>query len=291
MHILARRNKELTPPSSLHNSPPTPPLTNEKVQTTSSILRQIATQKSDNAAATIHNVDAKLWAAVSPFLLHKDKLRYAITIPKQAEDPALLTAKHRVDYFPSVEFIVFRMPTKVHEQFSRSLSGRIMEQLGQISQGSGSAADFAKDVRDVGSATIRPRDPEYGTHDPDSSFQHLKSPLPTVIIEVAHSQSGRRLRTLAEDYLLGSDLAIRVVVGVDIEYNRSKRAAFSVWRAELQGSEDDKAWFVEAPGGEQVNFVECIASQKLTHSRCSEMTMASRMASRMAIRTTVCALA
>ena len=148
------------------------------------------------------------------------------------------------------------MPTKVHEQFSRSLSGRIVEQLRQFSQGSGSAADFAKDIRDVGSATIKSRDPEYGTHDPDSSFQHLDSPLPTVIIEVAHSQSGRRLRTLAEEYILGSDLAIRVVVGLDIEYSKSKRAAFSVWRAGLQGPEGDKAWVVDPTAADQVNLVE-----------------------------------
>jgi hypothetical protein len=75
----------------------------------------------------------------------------------------MLILKHRFDYFPSIERLVLSMPTKVHE------------------------ADFAKDIRDVGSATIRPRDLEYGTHNPDSSFQHLKSPSPTVIIKVAHS--------------------------------------------------------------------------------------------------------
>lgn len=172
------------------------------------------------------------------------------------------------------------MPTKVHEQFSRSLSGRIVEQLRLLSQGSGSAADFAKGIRDVGSATIRPRDPEYGTHDPDSSFQHLNSPMPTVIIEVAHSQNGRRLRTLAEEYLLGSDLAIRVVVGIDIEYSKSKRAAFSVWRAELQGPEGDKAWVVEPTVADQVKLVQSIALRKLTQHRYFGTMTASRIAIR-----------
>lgn len=115
----------------------------------------------------------------------------------------MLTSIRSSDYFPPSERLVLRMPTKVHEQFSRSLSGRISEQLCLLADEPGSAADFAKNIRDVGSATIRPRDPEYGTHDPDSSFQHLKSPLPTVIVEIAHSQQGGTLRTLAEEYILG----------------------------------------------------------------------------------------
>ena len=170
----------------------------------------------------------------------------------------MLTSKHRLDYFPPIERLVLRMPTKVHEQFSRSLSGRITEQLRLISHGSGSAADFAKDIRDVGSATIRPRDPEYGTHSPDSSFQHLQSPSPTVIIEVAHSQKGGKLRTLAEDYILGSDLEIGVVVGVDVEYSKNKRATFSVWRAGLQGSDDDKVWVVEPTVANQVILADLL---------------------------------
>lgn len=130
----------------------------------------------------------------------------------------MLMSKHSFDYFPSIERLALRMPTKVHDQFPRSLTGRITEQLRLLSHGSGSAADFAEDIRDVGSATIRPRDPEYGTHSSASSFQHLKSSSPTVMIEVAHSQKGGKLRTLVEEYILGSALEIGVVVGVDIEY-------------------------------------------------------------------------
>lgn len=154
------------------------------------------------------------------------------------------------------------MPTKVHELFLRSLSGRISEQLRLLSSGSDPIADFAKDVRDVGSATIRARDPDYGSHDPDSSFQHLRSPLPTVIIEVAHSQNGRALGHLAEEYILGSDLVIRVVVGVDIEYCKSKRAVFSVWRAEEQSFGTEKYWVVQSVVTNQVGLVEYTDWQK-----------------------------
>ena len=54
------------------------------------------------------------------------------------------------------------------------------------------------------------------------------------------------MRTLAEEYILGSELEICVVVGVDIEYSKSERATFSIWRARIQGPDDDKVWVVES---------------------------------------------
>jgi hypothetical protein len=146
------------------------------------------------------------------------------------------------------------MPTKVHEHFSQLASHRVLERLHQISTGTGSAAIFARDIRDVGSATIRPVDPEYGTHDPDKSFQHLKSGTPTVIFEVALSQAGEKLGILAEDYIFGSDLAIPVMVGFNLEYKKSKRATFSVWRAKMQSADDRGAWVVVPTIANQVIY-------------------------------------
>ncbi|KAK5224178.1 hypothetical protein LTR47_009935 [Exophiala xenobiotica] len=241
---------EVTPPSSFHN-PPSPPPTDEKVaRDRPSIWQKIAILRSGRATQALHKVDRSEWNVVQEWLQRDDKIQY-FRLPLALTEQ-VITSKHRFDYFPSSERLFQRMPTKVHELFSRSLSGRISEQLRFISSKSGPAADFAKDVRDVGSATIRARDPDYGSHDPDSSFQHLRSPLPTVIIEPAHSQNGRVLRHLAEEYILGSDLVIRVVVGVDIEYSKSKRAVFSVWRAKEQSSGADKVWVVESTVTNQV---------------------------------------
>jgi len=41
------------------------------------------------------------------------------------------------------------------------------------------------------------------------------------------------LSTLAEDYILGSDSDIRVVVGSDIEYRAGRKAIISIWRPEV----------------------------------------------------------
>jgi hypothetical protein len=56
-----------------------------------------------------------------------------------------------------------------------------------------------------------------------------------VIIEVAHSQKGGKLRTLAEEHILGSDLKIGVVVGVDIEYSKSKKGYFLCLAGRIAG--------------------------------------------------------
>jgi hypothetical protein len=80
-----------------------------------------------------------------------------------------------------------------------------------------------------------------------------------VIFEVAHSQTGGKLRTLAEEYIFGSDLEVRVVVGFDIEYNKSKRASFSIWRASVQSPDGDEVWVVKPTVANQVILTEPIA--------------------------------
>lgn len=57
---------------------------------------------------------------------------------------------------------------------------------------------------------------------------------------MAYSQKKKRLRRLAEDYLLDSDANVQVVVGLDIEYGRkeSREATLSVWRSQLHHADD-----------------------------------------------------
>ena len=58
------------------------------------------------------------------------------------------------------------------------------------------------------------------------------------------------MSTLAEDYILGSDSDIRVVVGSDIEYRAGRKAIISIWRPEV----------IHDPNGEGV-LVEVIKEQ------------------------------
>jgi hypothetical protein len=48
------------------------------------------------------------------------------------------------------------------------------------------------------------------------------------------------LKDLAEDYILGSDGNIRVVIGLDIEYKQSKKATISVWRPQYVEHRDGR---------------------------------------------------
>ncbi|KIX04766.1 uncharacterized protein Z518_05636 [Rhinocladiella mackenziei CBS 650.93] len=64
-------------------------------------------------------------------------------------------------------------------------------------------------------------------------LRHIKAKYPGVVIEVSHPQKRRDLPRLADDYILGSDAEIRVVVGLDLDY-RGKMATVSIWRPRIQ---------------------------------------------------------
>jgi hypothetical protein len=145
----------------------------------------------------------------------------------------LLTLKLRSDYFPSASLFVLRMPSRLHEQLGREISGDIERQLLSIANGTGPAAQFAQNIKPTGSLTLTFDDPQYGKHEPDASFTHSDAQYPGVVIEISYSQKRKDLRRLADDYILGSDGSIHAVVGVDVEY-RHKSATLSIWQPRIQ---------------------------------------------------------
>lgn len=68
------------------------------------------------------------------------------------------------------------MPTTLHEEFITSIVEEVQLQLKSIQDAS---ADFAKEIRSGGSASIKFADEEYGKHDPDAQFRHSKAQFPT----------------------------------------------------------------------------------------------------------------
>jgi hypothetical protein len=151
------------------------------------------------------------------------------------------------------------MPTTTHEAFLSSVEREIQGQLKEIATGIDEAAEFARDVtyrgsprlkfpvdevREEGGDNDRDGDEEekiswkYDSHEPDIMFQHLDAQWPGVVIEVSFSQKKKDLKNLAEDYILGSDGNIRVVVGLDIEYKQSKKTTLSVWRPQYVECKD-----------------------------------------------------
>ena len=166
--------------------------------------------------------------------------------------PALAnqSVSNRYDYFSSSERFVLRMLTVTHEVFRSKVVLEIQRQLGIIATGTGEAAEFAKNISYEGSTRLQfPADEDedeeetkYDSHEPDATFTHPDMQWPAIVIEVAFTQKGEELKDLAEDYILGSKGNIRVVIGLNIECKKSKKATISVWRPQYvkhrNGQED-----------------------------------------------------
>jgi hypothetical protein len=74
------------------------------------------------------------------------------------------------------------------------------------------------------------------------------------VIEVAHLQKRKTLVGLADNYILGSYGGIGAVVGLDLDYKKSKEASISVWR--LKNSTND--------AGEVEGEVEQVVDNQVT---------------------------
>ncbi|KFY05437.1 hypothetical protein V491_09128 [Pseudogymnoascus sp. VKM F-3775] len=216
---------QTTPPGSF-TSPPTPPATEEK---SSAIIPQIL------AAVRRHRDGHSLSAG-------KHWLRFSLDVYEYGDLESQLRKvnlwdhyehKLRHDYFPSANIFVLRMPGSLHESFLYYITKDFLRQLDIIAQSDSPSAVFAGDIENSASAEINFEDPEYGPHQPDASFQHPEAQYPGVILELSYSQKKRDLPRLANEYILGSDADIRVVIGIDVEYKGSKKASVSVWRPRI----------------------------------------------------------
>lgn len=246
MSIQPQSHQHTTPPESLISLPLTPPPTDEKTSSVSRIVEEIRNRREGRSLTSLPWVgytlslegyqnllqqlksDESLWGFV------QDKLRYRRHLLYLPYPTSLANIARRYDYFPSASRLVLRMPGTLHETFIADVVEEIRVQLKSVE---GASADFAKQIRSRGSASIKFADQGYGKHDPDMQFQHLKAQYPGVVIEVSHSQKRKDLARLADDYILGSDSDIRVVVGLDIEYKTNKKATISVWRPSIVSNE------------------------------------------------------
>src|SRR5436305_15168289 len=97
------------------------------------------------------------------------------------------------------------MPTAIHEIVICRVTREIIHQLNSIAECNDASAEFARDIENSGSTRLTFPGSDYGPHDPDASFRHLRARYPGVIIEVSYSQKRKDLPRLADDYILGSD--------------------------------------------------------------------------------------
>lgn len=140
----------------------------------------------------------------------------------------------RYRYFSEREIFALRMPVPFHDCLIGNIVDDIKAQLDTIkAYGNPSSREFASKIKTSElSGTVYIEDKENGipNHQPDGQLRHAEAAQPGVILEVAYSQNKKDLADLADDYILGGEEDIRVVVGLKVGYGNDKEASLSVWR-------------------------------------------------------------
>ncbi|KAF2105498.1 hypothetical protein BDV96DRAFT_509271 [Lophiotrema nucula] len=231
------KTQHITPPSSFVRAPLTPPPTDEKAFTQAP--RVIALFNDIQAG---RHISGHPWTEFQLARGEYDEIERQIR--RDGSLFGYVKDKIRYDYNAIHRRLVVRMPTAVHQLFIARVEDAIFSQLKLIREGSDDAAAFAQKVHPIRSTDLYfPVDgAPLGTeskHVPDAAFCHTDALYPGVIIEIAYSQTKKKLARLAEDYLLDSDTSVQVVVGLDIEYGKkgSRNATLSVWRTYVDGNE------------------------------------------------------
>jgi hypothetical protein len=67
------------------------------------------------------------------------------------------------------------MPTAIHEIVIRRVTREIIRRLDSIAERNDASGEFARNIEDDGSTRLTFSDSDYGPHDPDGSFRHLKA--------------------------------------------------------------------------------------------------------------------
>ncbi len=167
------------------------------------------------------------------------------------------------------------MPGSLHESLESYITLEVLLQLRTIAQSGSPSAIFAGNIENSASTEINFEDTNYGPHEPDASFQPYEAQYPGVILELSYSQKKKDLSRLANEYILGSDANIRVVIGIDVEYKGSKKASISIWRPHI-GVNDvgEKVLFVLQTVTDQVcSPINLRKSDILSNATSSSATM------------------
>ncbi|KAH0555871.1 hypothetical protein GP486_006183 [Trichoglossum hirsutum] len=141
--------------------------------------------------------------------------------------------KVRFDYNSETRYIVFRMPSAIHDMFTGNVTKHIESQLKRIREDKTfpDIARIANSIKLAWTSNVYLKGPnsDRDKHSPDASFMLENTIYPCIVIETSYSQKKKDLPHLADDYILKSYGSIKVMIGLDIEYRGSKKATVSVW--------------------------------------------------------------
>ncbi|KAF4449965.1 hypothetical protein F53441_6885 [Fusarium austroafricanum] len=168
-------------------------------------------------------------------------------IPLSADDytthrKGIEAAFRRFDYEPHKRQITIRMPGAVHERFIDGFKFNLQLKLWKLGVEHQNAriGEFIQQIRGWGSADIE-LNPNIGknldqcttnakgfTRSPDAQFSLVNTGLPVVVIEVAYTQQGKKLRGLATDYIFNSRGRVNTVIGFDINQDKDEASTISL---------------------------------------------------------------
>ena len=130
------------------------------------------------------------------------------------------------------------MATMLHEVFAFKLATVIKERYESLAEIQVETRPFINKITPAGGRLHFKENGKKFKHVPDIMFYHQDAVWPGVVIEVSYSQRRKSLVNLADDYLLASDGGIRLMVGMDLEYRKSKKASISTWRLKILPGDD-----------------------------------------------------
>jgi hypothetical protein len=149
----------------------------------------------------------------------------------------------RYDYDPLVNRFVIRMATIIHDYLLDRVLENITTQLRSLCHALPEPiASAVSDTETQGNARVDLLDGPY--HSPDGAFRHSTSQFPRVIIEVSYTQKRKDLARLADNYIVGSNGNIGLVIGLDLGRNTVKEAHISLWRPKIILEDDGKSYLV-----------------------------------------------
>lgn len=127
-----------------------------------------------------------------------------------------------------------RMPPRLHDKFTRQLLCLVENQLAQVRRQTGTLGNWAENIESDSTSDIQLHlagiRSDRSKRSPDEAFSHKHAKFPGVVIEVAYSQKRKDLPKLADDYILGTNGNMKMVMGFDLEYGGSNSAKANVWK-------------------------------------------------------------
>ena len=113
------------------------------------------------------------------------------------------------------------MPLSIHELFTRKVLNTILQEIQTFADElppTSALSRFLRDIDAFGSTDVYGGDDSRHRRSPDHSIRCQGTRFPAIVIETAYSQSEKKLRRLAHDWIKLSHGNVKMVIGLEMNY-------------------------------------------------------------------------